>query len=124
MASSKPDRKYVSTLEFEEYAKQTATKNAFNYYVSGANGQYTLKENIDAFQRIKLKARIMRNVKNIDLSTTIFGRKVSLPLGISPTAMHKLVDPEGEVATARAARNKDIIYTLSTLSTTSIADGI
>jgi (S)-2-hydroxy-acid oxidase len=64
----------------------------------------------------------LKNVSNIDTSTTIFGTKVSFPLGFAPAAMHCLAHPEGEVATSRAAAKNGIAMGLSSWSTCSMED--
>ncbi|GAB2261074.1 hypothetical protein Droror1_Dr00011929 [Drosera rotundifolia] len=75
----------------------------YDYYASGAEDQWTLAENRNAFSRILFRPRILIDVSNIDMSTTVLGFKISMPIMIAPTAMQKMVHPEGEYATARAA---------------------
>ncbi|XP_028134650.1 2-Hydroxyacid oxidase 1 [Diabrotica virgifera virgifera] len=112
----------VSVLEFEEHAVKVLPRNALDYYRSGAGKQETLADNRRAFFRYKLRPRCLRNVENIDLSTIVLGEKISMPLGIAPTAMQRMAHPLGECANARAAQALGIIYTLSTLSTSSIEE--
>lgn len=65
---------------------------------------------------------MLRNVDGIDMSTTIFGTKVSAPLGFSPSAAHRLAHPEGELATSRAAATNGIPMCLSSYGSTSMED--
>ncbi|KNA20050.1 hypothetical protein SOVF_055830, partial [Spinacia oleracea] len=75
--------------------------------------QWTLAENRNAFSRILFRPRILIDVTNIDMTTTILGFKISMPIMIAPTAMQKMAHPEGEYATARAASAAGTIMTLS-----------
>ncbi|CAH1183640.1 unnamed protein product [Phaedon cochleariae] len=112
----------VSIRDFEEHAYKTLPRNALDYYRSGAGQQTTLKHNRQAFSKYRLRPRCLRNVENRDLSTTILGERITMPIGISPTAMQKMAHPEGECANARAAQAMGTIFTLSTLSTSSIEE--
>ncbi|XP_056695041.1 glycolate oxidase-like [Spinacia oleracea] len=90
-------------------------KMVYDYYASGAEDQWTLAENRNAFSRIlyRFRPRILIDVTNIDMTTTILGFKISMPIMIAPTAMQKMAHPEGEYATARAASAAGTIMTLS-----------
>ncbi|KAF7068051.1 hypothetical protein CFC21_079872 [Triticum aestivum] len=76
---------------------------AYDYYASGAEDEWTLKENREAFSRILFRPRILIDVSTIDMTTSVLGMKISMPIMISPTAFQKMAHPEGEYATARAA---------------------
>lgn len=67
------DKKYVNVFEFEDVAKQNLTNNAYTYYRSGANAEHTLRENVDAYARIKLNPYVCANIKDVDVSTTVLG---------------------------------------------------
>ena len=69
----------------------------------------TLHRNTEAFNDCYLIPNILNSVCELDLSTTVFGRKISMPLFLSLTAMQSLYDPEGDKASARAAEKFDII---------------
>jgi (S)-2-hydroxy-acid oxidase len=83
-------------------------------------GNRRLRDNEEAYNRFKIRPRILINVDNIDLSGEIFGCKTALPLGFSPAAMHKLAHPDGELATSRAAAKAGICMALSSYATESI----
>ncbi|GAB2236823.1 hypothetical protein Droror1_Dr00026705 [Drosera rotundifolia] len=93
----------TNVMEYEAIAKQKLPKMVYDYYASGAEDQWTLAENRNAFSRILFCPRILIDVSNIDMSTTVLGFKISMPIMIAPTAMQKMAHPEGEYATARAA---------------------
>lgn len=112
----------VSIDDFEQHAGKVLPKTALDYYKSGAGRQETLLENKRAFQKYKIRPRCLRNVSQRDLSTTILGEKISMPIGISPSAMQRMAHPEGECANVRAVQAMGTIFILSTISTTSIED--
>ncbi|CAD0105791.1 unnamed protein product [Aureobasidium uvarum] len=96
------------------------------YYNEGAMEMESLLDNEQAYRRYKIRPRILVDVDRLDMSTDIFGVKSSntgpFPLGFSPSAMHKLAHPEGEVATSKAAASQGICMGLSSYSTTSLED--
>src|SRR3954464_4104688 len=94
----------VTTDDFREAARQELSPAAYDYFVSGALTEWTLRENEAAFHRWRFHKRVLGDVATIDSSTTGLGTPVPFPVLIAPTAFHGLADPEGEVATARAAR--------------------
>jgi len=106
----------LNTFDFESVAAHTMTEEGWGYYSSGADDEITLRENHTAFQRVWLKPRILVNVKNIDMTTSIRGQRSSLPLYFSATALGKLAHDDGELAISRAAAKTGIIYMLPTLS--------
>ncbi|KAG5015235.1 hypothetical protein JHK85_021371 [Glycine max] len=93
----------TNVTEYEAIAKEKLPKMVYDYYASGAEDQWTLKENRNAFSRILFRPRILVDVSKIDLTATVLGFKISMPIMIAPTAMQKMAHPEGELATARAA---------------------
>ncbi|KAH7865334.1 hypothetical protein Vadar_005307 [Vaccinium darrowii] len=94
----------------------------FDFYNGGAEDQYTLKENVEAFHRITFRPRILVDVSRISMSTTILGHRISAPIMIAPTSFHKLAHPEGEIATARAAASCNTIMALSFSSTCTVEE--
>ncbi|KAF4379419.1 hypothetical protein G4B88_024867 [Cannabis sativa] len=112
----------VNVNEFKELARQALPKMYFDYYAGGAEDENTLRENIEAYQRIRLRPRVLVDVSRIDMSTTVLGYKISAPIMIAPTAYHQLAHPEGEVATARAAASCDTIMVLSYMSNCAVEE--
>ncbi|KOM43321.1 hypothetical protein LR48_Vigan05g092500 [Vigna angularis] len=112
----------TNVTEYEAIAKEKLPKMVYDYYASGAEDQWTLKENRNAFARILFRPRILVDVSRIDLTATILGFKVSMPIMIAPTAMQKMAHPEGEFATARAASAAGTIMTLSSWATSSVEE--
>ncbi|KAL1885827.1 hypothetical protein Plec18167_001323 [Paecilomyces lecythidis] len=108
--------------DLKKHASKTLPPMVRDYYNEGAGDLLTLQENETAFNRYKIRPRILINVDNIDTSTEIFGTKVSMPLGFSPAASQKLAHPEGELATSRAAAKFGICMGLSSYSNYSLED--
>ncbi|KAK2606468.1 hypothetical protein QQS21_003161 [Conoideocrella luteorostrata] len=82
----------------------------------------TLQDNEAAFDRYKIRPRILVNVENVDTSGKIFGCKTAIPLGFSPTAMQRLAHPDGELASSRVAAQYGLCMCLSSYATESIED--
>ncbi|GMN36819.1 hypothetical protein TIFTF001_006315 [Ficus carica] len=112
----------VNVNEFQELARKILPKMLYDFFTGGAEDQHTLKQNIEAFQRIMLRPRILLDVSRIDMATTVLGFKISAPIVIAPTSMHQLAHPQGEVATARAAAACNTIMVLSFSSTCTIEE--
>ncbi|KAG0339680.1 Hydroxyacid oxidase 1 [Podila horticola] len=114
----------ISIADLEHNAHITLALNALDYYRSGANDMQTLKDNQDAYSRIRLRPRILRDVSKVDTQTTLLGHTVGSPICIAPTAMQRLANDAGEKATARAAAKAKKCMILSSWSTTSAEDTI
>ncbi|XP_042039871.1 (S)-2-hydroxy-acid oxidase GLO1-like [Salvia splendens] len=108
--------------EYQAIAKEKLPKMAYDYYASGAEDQWTLAENRNAFSRILFRPRILIDVSKIDMTTTVLGFKISMPIMIAPTGLQKMAHPDGECATARAASAAGTIMTLSSGPTCSIEE--
>ena len=108
--------------EFEAVAAGRLPQMVYDYYAGGAHDEITLRENRTAFERLRLRYRVLRDISTRHTSTAILGQRLPMPVIIAPTAFHQLATEEGEVATARAAARTGTIMTLSTLSTCTIED--
>ncbi|XP_042007151.1 peroxisomal (S)-2-hydroxy-acid oxidase-like [Salvia splendens] len=109
----------TNVMEFEAIAREKLPKMVYDYYASGAEDQWTLQENRNAFSRILFRPRILIDVSKIDTSTNVLGYNISMPIMVAPTAMQKMAHPEGELAIARAASAAGTIMTLSSWATSS-----
>jgi 4-hydroxymandelate oxidase len=112
----------LNLFELEALARARVTGAAWDYFASGAADELTLRDNRAAFDRLRLAYRVLVDVARRDLTTTVLGQPVALPVVIAPTAFHKLADPAGEVATARAAGAAGTVMILSTLSNTAVEE--
>jgi 4-hydroxymandelate oxidase len=112
----------INLNDFEQAAKAKLPQMVYDYYAGGAHDEVTLLENDRAYDKIRLKYRILRDISQRSIATTVLGEPLRMPLWIAPTAFHRLADPAGEVATVRAAGAAGVGFVLSTLSTCSIEE--
>ncbi|KAJ5691857.1 Cytochrome b2 [Penicillium macrosclerotiorum] len=106
-------------MDFEAVARQVMKKTAWAYYSSGADDEITMRENHAAFHKIWFRPRILVDVENIDMSTTMLGTPVSIPFYVTATALGKLGHPEGEVVLTKAAHQHDVVQMIPTLASCS-----
>ncbi|NXE91529.1 HAOX1 oxidase, partial [Menura novaehollandiae] len=114
--------KPVCIADFEEHAKTFLPKSVYDYYRSGADDQETLADNVAAFSRWKLYPRVLRDVSVLELSTSVLGRKISMPVCVAATAMQRMAHAHGETATARACQAVGTGMMLSSWATSSIEE--
>lgn len=112
----------VCTDDFHAVARERLDPMTYDYYRSGALREWTLAENERAWHHYAFRRRSLVGVADLDPSTTVLGHDVSFPALIAPTAFHCLADPEGEVATARAAAAAGTVMVASTLATVALED--
>src|SRR5690606_7663971 len=105
-----------------EAARKRLPRGVFDFYDGGAEDEVTLSDNREAFQRVRLSPRVLRNVANVDVSTTLFDTPMRAPIAIAPTGAVGFGWRGGDVALARAAAKHGIPYTLSTSATASIEE--
>ncbi|KAI1144878.1 FMN-dependent dehydrogenase [Nemania diffusa] len=126
MANRQPkyDQQVYCIKDLERLGSANIPKSYREYYNEGAMDLITLRENETSYDRYKIRPRVLRNISELDTSTTIFGTKVKFPFGFSPTAMQGLAHPDGEVATSRAVTSANIPMGLSSYSTINLEDVI
>jgi 4-hydroxymandelate oxidase len=106
-------------LNVTEYLDAAAAKvdpAVWCYFEGGAGDEVTLRANVAALRRWRLRPRILVDVGDVRLETTLLGTTVSMPLGVAPFAAQRLLDPEAERATARAAASVGALMTVPTLT--------
>ena len=108
--------------DFRKLAKKKLPAPIFHYIDGGADDEVTLNRNTNAFNDCDLVPNILASVGEPDLSTTIFGKKIDMPLFLSPCAMQSLYTPEGDKASARAAEKHGTMYSMSTMASFSIEE--
>jgi 4-hydroxymandelate oxidase len=107
----------VNVWDYEHLAEDKLDANAHAYFAGGAGDEVTLRDNVAAFERRKLRPRILVDVGEISTATTVLGTEIALPVVIAPLAMQRLAHPDGEEATARAAAAAGTIMCLSSAAT-------
>ena len=108
--------------DFRKLAKKKLPSPIFNYIDGGADDEITLKRNSEAFEDYDLIPNILNNVGEPDLSTTIFGKKIDMPIFLSPTAMQRLYHHDGDKASARAAEKFGTFYSMSSMANTTMEE--
>ena len=108
--------------DFRKLAKKKLPAPIFHYIDGGADDEVTLRRNTSAFDDCDLIPNILTSVGKPDLSTTIFGRKIDMPIFLSPTAMQRLYHPDGDKASARAAEKFGTFYSMSTMANNSLEE--
>jgi isopentenyl diphosphate isomerase/L-lactate dehydrogenase-like FMN-dependent dehydrogenase len=103
-------------------ARKRTPKVVFDYVEGGAVDEIAYARTRDALSRIEINSRVLRDVSEIDTSTTILGKKIDLPICFAPTGYTRLMHHVGEPAVANVAADKNLIYALSTMGTTSPAE--
>jgi len=115
--------KNITCIEdLREIARRKVPRAFFDYTEAGSYAQETLRANRQDMERVKLRQRVLVDMSERDLGTTILGEPVPLPLALAPVAMTGLVHGDGEILACRAAQQAGIPYTLSTMSICSIED--
>jgi L-lactate dehydrogenase (cytochrome) len=115
-------RRSVSVSDMRRITRRRVPRGVFDYVDGGAEDERTLRANSEDFGRITVRPRILRDVHDVDPSTTLLGRRLPLPMVFSPTGFTRILCPEGELAVARAADRAGLPYALSTLGTRSIEE--
>jgi L-lactate dehydrogenase (cytochrome)/glycolate oxidase len=112
----------LTIYDLRSIAKRRTPKAPFDYTEGAADSESSLIRARDAFEKLEFSPRILRNVKDIDLSVSMLGKTMSMPIGIAPTGFTRMMQTEGEYAGACAASDAGIPYTLSIMGTRSIED--
>jgi len=87
--------------DYEEYASVKLEKSVSEYLSRGAQNDITLKANVNAFKQLRIRPRYLVDVSKRSLDITLFGDKILMPIGVSPSGIHKRFHPNGELETAR-----------------------
>ena len=112
----------INLYDYEERAKLTLPHNDWDTIDAGAMDMFTTRRNRTAFEALTLRPRFLRTVEERNLSTTVLGEKISMPVVLAPAGSHMRAHPEGEVATARGAGMSDTLMMLSTSSNCSMEE--
>jgi isopentenyl diphosphate isomerase/L-lactate dehydrogenase-like FMN-dependent dehydrogenase len=116
------EKSILDLAGLREQARRVLPDAIFDYLDGGAGDEATVRANRGDFGACELLPLVMRDVSRPDLSTRLLGRDLPLPLGFSPTALHRLVHPDGEVASARGAHAAGLPLSISAMSSMAIED--
>ena len=108
--------------DYEAAARARLESAVFDYFAGGSDDEFSVNDNHSAWQRIRLRPRVLRDVSTIDMATTLLGSAVAAPIAIAPMAAHGLVHDDGELATAEGVAAAQMLYTVSTMATRGMED--
>jgi L-lactate dehydrogenase (cytochrome) len=114
--------KAATVGDLRSVARRHVPRAVFDYVDGAAESETSLRRSREAFARVEFVPSVLRDVSEVDLSTTILGRPASMPLVFAPTGFTRLMHQEGEPSVARVAGRMGIPFALSTLGTTSPED--
>ncbi len=108
----------INVADFERVASEKLDAGTLGYFAGGAGDEVTLRDNVAAWGRWRLRPRMLVDVSEVKTEVELLGGPASMPLLVAPIAYQRLVDPEGEIGMARAAAQAGTVMCLSTLATT------
>jgi isopentenyl diphosphate isomerase/L-lactate dehydrogenase-like FMN-dependent dehydrogenase len=112
----------LDVMDFEPVARKTLPPAHFGFLATGVDDDATVRANREGFTKLQIRARRLVDVSNIDMSVRLFGTSWDSPVVLSPVGDQKAFHPEGEIATAKAARTKGDLQILSTVTSSSVED--
>jgi L-lactate dehydrogenase (cytochrome) len=108
--------------DFRKLAERKLPAPIFHYIDGASDDEMTYRRNTEAFNDVDLVPNVLRGVDQVDLSTTVFGKRLALPFYLSPTALQKLFHWQGEKAVALAAKKYNTMFGVSALATVSVEE--
>jgi L-lactate dehydrogenase (cytochrome) len=108
--------------DFRELARRRLPGPIFDYIAGGADDEATLRQNTSSFERCDLVPNVLRGVETLDLSVSVMGQKLAMPVYCSPTALQRLFHHDGERAAAAAAAKFGTMFGVSSLGTVSLEE--
>jgi isopentenyl diphosphate isomerase/L-lactate dehydrogenase-like FMN-dependent dehydrogenase len=112
----------VNLFDYEKLAQARLAPHLWDFFQGGSDDEVTLRACRAAFERIRLRPRVLVDVSSIDTRTTVLGTPVSLPVLIAPTAAHCVAHPDGECATALGAGRAGTLMIASTVATRTLEE--
>ncbi|HZE96080.1 MAG TPA: alpha-hydroxy acid oxidase [Planctomycetota bacterium] len=112
----------VCLQDFEEAARRKLTATAYDFVAGGAADEITIRWNREAYERIRLRPRVLVDVSQVDVRVKLFGLDLPHPILLAPAAYQKLLHKDGEIATARGAAKAGALFVVSSNATVSIED--
>ena len=103
----------VNVADFQKLAESRMQHATYNYITTGSADEITLRDNVEAFRRMKVFPPLLKGVSKADLSTTVLKRRIDMPILLAPVAAQRMFHPEGALATARAAAAAKTVFAVS-----------
>lgn len=117
-----PEDRVLCIEDIRKQALKKLPKGVAGFINSGATEELTIRENTTAYNKYRIRSRVLVDVSKADTSTTCFGQKVSFPLGCSPAGIQAMAHPDGELATSRACAKKGLTMAISSFANYGIKD--
>ena len=114
--------KCYNTKDFRRLAEKRLPSPIFHYIDGAADDEVTYRRNTEAYEQCDLVPNVLAGVENIDMSTTVMGQKIDMPLYLAPTALQRLFHHDGEKAVGKAAEKFGTMFGISSLATASIEE--
>jgi isopentenyl diphosphate isomerase/L-lactate dehydrogenase-like FMN-dependent dehydrogenase len=112
----------LNVWDYEALARERLEPGPHGYFAGGAGDELTLRDNVEAYRRLRLRPRVLVDVDSCTTATTVLGHEVAMPLIVAPVAFQRVAHPDGEVGMARAALAAGTIMCLSTMATSTSAE--
>jgi isopentenyl diphosphate isomerase/L-lactate dehydrogenase-like FMN-dependent dehydrogenase len=114
------DEQLLNVWDYERAASKRLDPGPYGYVAGGAGDEHTLRDNVAAFRRWRLRPRVLVDVSETTTETQVLGKPLSMPIVVAPMGIHRIVHPDGEEATVRAAAAARTIFCLSTSGTATV----
>jgi L-lactate dehydrogenase (cytochrome) len=108
--------------DFRNLAKSRLPSPIFHYIDGAADDEVTYRRNTEAYDQCDLVPNVLRGIEKVDMSTTVMGQKLDLPIYCAPTALQRLFHPDGEIGVGKAAEKFGTMFGVSSLGTASIEE--
>ncbi|KAL6922883.1 hypothetical protein FSST1_000157 [Fusarium sambucinum] len=120
---SEPKQRMILNLDdIKAAAVENLSATAREFYEAGSSDQITVAENTTAYNKYRLRPRVLVDVSKADTTTSLFGQNIAFPLCVSPAGIQAMAHPDGELATSRACAKRGIHMGVSTFSNYSVED--
>jgi L-lactate dehydrogenase (cytochrome) len=108
--------------DFRKLAKKKLPSPIFHYIDGAADDEITYRRNTEAYDQCDLVPNVLTGIEKVDMSTTVMGQKLELPIYCAPTALQRLFHPDGEIGVGKAAEKFGTMFGVSSLGTASIEE--
>ena len=108
--------------DFRNLAKSRLPSPIFHYIDGAADDEVTYRRNTEAYDQCDLVPNVLTGIEKVDMSTTVMGQKLDLPIYCAPTALQRLFHPDGEIGVGKAAEKFGTMFGVSSLGTSSIEE--
>jgi isopentenyl diphosphate isomerase/L-lactate dehydrogenase-like FMN-dependent dehydrogenase len=106
----------VNIEDYEQLARDALDEGTFGYFAGGSGDEHTLRHNLEAFERWRLRPRVLVDVSSVSTTASVLGQEVSMPILAAPVAHQRMAHPDGELAMARAVAAAGTIMCVPTFA--------